>query len=47
MVYFILFLDEKPNYPDIYMKIHEPNPNGSFFSSYLNQQSVIADPKVN
>ncbi|RTG84700.1 long-chain acyl-CoA synthetase [Schistosoma bovis] len=46
MVYFILFLDEKPNYPDIYMKIHEPNQNGSFFSSYLNQQSVIADPKV-
>ncbi|CAH8663378.1 unnamed protein product [Schistosoma haematobium] len=28
------------------MKIHEPNPNGSFFSSYLNQQSVIADPKT-
>ncbi|CAH8642876.1 unnamed protein product [Schistosoma margrebowiei] len=37
---------EKPNYPDVYMKIHEPNPNGSFFSSYLNQQSVIADPKT-
>ncbi|CAH8571127.1 unnamed protein product [Schistosoma turkestanicum] len=39
-------LYEKPNYPDVYFKIHEPDPNGSFFSSYLNKQSVISDPET-